>query len=482
MLLYALMGLLLGTLPISIGLRGLSTDVAHSIAETQEAKVMFDMEASLENYLHAKLEVMKTFPLNERLFEDHTACLARGINHADYFLTKSPGYDQHFHGSDGWLEYGKIVNETLLWVKENCDRIHFAPQDVKPKYYFSPVIRPLGFISRRVQGILTSIKSWAWSTIRPSKTGPRKAGQGIKDSSQKPPLKGLHDNRKLPEVPPNIEFDCSGLLCKLAYNPPTTQQSLQFNSTLAESSIRDLGTFLGIMQTSLSVTDFACHVLLLLQAVFLLLLAWYHSTCLTTATRGLQLYDFRAWLLRIRQLSFAHKRGTCGLILQLGCLIPWYLRLSYGPTISIVVLHAGVFGLVHFCAEGPDNPNIDHLIQSICQMAKLLQSHYVLPRSAVPSGDQAVELPPTSIATVASEAGPMPPYKMVLRYREEDAEKYRLKLFKDCTPECGSKCTEDASARVESAPSFLSNDPMPGHPPASSEDDSWVDVDDDLED
>lgn len=121
MIIFCMILIVTSFLSLSIGLKGTGNAIQDKASEAREEHDVLQGNIKKEQLLREKLDKITASKLGGRLFETHTECLVRGINYVNMQLL----------GQD-YFDYPSVANDTVKWVKDECDILMFTPQVTKP--------------------------------------------------------------------------------------------------------------------------------------------------------------------------------------------------------------------------------------------------------------------------------------------------------------------------------------------------------------
>lgn len=272
-ILYALVGLLLCTLPFGIGLRGVQATTREHLQQISDRMSIHKEEVIRHLHVIDGITTLTSYPLKEQLFEDHTACLARGINSVSgfYMMWSATPPSAVIHGeANDYLNYPEVVNRAIAWVKDSCDTWHFSPQKKQSSYRFPNIRNGWTFIQRHTQRILALVNSWRRRDRNVSGSGRNgfgnpPDGKGSSNAQWHPD----HDT-DLPDLPPHFHFNCSASRCRVEFESPAFKEPPELNVTRVRETLKTLSSALEIQTTTLVLTDFTTTMLICTQGILLL--------------------------------------------------------------------------------------------------------------------------------------------------------------------------------------------------------------------
>jgi hypothetical protein len=267
------------TLLLNISFLGIHGAAVEMLGNANDTYLSLQSQTVKEELVRQKLNKLVDSKLSSRLFENHSECLARGINHADV----------QFLGRD-YTDLPDIRNATIDWVKDNCDRLMFIPQVVAPNQQLGKA-KGWAFINEQAKKLVDLIFRWDWSAFTKDDNTTQEKPKTVLSSSGS---KHLYLPRHFRLV------DCEEPPCKLVYLPPPNTP-LKTVSTVPPEAVEIAGRRVVGLQTAVAGARVASEVthmvwlhLLLLQALFLTALLVIEQILPGDPRTDLKL--FRPWL------------------------------------------------------------------------------------------------------------------------------------------------------------------------------------------
>ncbi|KAJ4983775.1 hypothetical protein SVAN01_10753 [Stagonosporopsis vannaccii] len=248
--------LLFQSLGVGLGLRFIN---GYTEPRRHQAQVKMQDAWTELHVVHHKLGVLLSTTMEQQYQESYEACLARGLCSANKI----------FLGIN-FTPYPNARNQTMDWVMDNCDRLHYTPSVVTSDT--STFLKIMNKLRESAEGVLTLFKHRAAllrSKIR---------GIGRPLAAEQTVLRSGHNTTtrsRMPErMPLGFKLDCEGRTrCRLLYSGPN--RSIVNEKTTLEIAAE---TRTDLYRRSLlfkKIFDITGHIISMLAILQTLLLACY---------------------------------------------------------------------------------------------------------------------------------------------------------------------------------------------------------------
>lgn len=194
------------------GLQGLHASLEPKHESSVSRLEAFKYRRMEEPFVDMRLELLLELPLDRgHMFETHSDCLVRAANFAD----------GHYLGIT-YHKFPKVLNHTVQWAQENCDRLSFTATAYEPeprrKYFFGS--GPGSLVQKAAQfcrwvGKLPPFKK-IHSIFKQPVVTQKESGNGAK---QLPDQQHATPPKEPIAMPPHFEINCFSPVCRLTATP-----------------------------------------------------------------------------------------------------------------------------------------------------------------------------------------------------------------------------------------------------------------------
>ncbi|KAF1962170.1 hypothetical protein CC80DRAFT_569875 [Byssothecium circinans] len=469
--------LLIGLINLQLGLHGV-IGIFEADLDAAAARYYALKDSHMQDqFVHGRLRSLLSQSLHRRSFETHKECLARAITLADaHYLDVVP-----------YQEYPDVLNSTIDWAEDNCGKIMFSPLVHSPhlKILLRLTVTKMGDVARWVKDAGVNIVSW-FADVVIRKDDVKTLGPAEDVLASQKEAQGIA--HELLHMPPSFSLDCSGPVCRLSYNAPSSSSADRTTSKqkveAAWKRVLRIETFLFGTCKSLCMVTKVFTRLLIAQAVvsiFVIVEDFSNPPCssehplmdlLYQCANQVATVHCSRCIPRVRNvrllvvqtiLCVVRLGGFFATSLPDGNGIMRWLTLWYIDTFIIVGI-----GMVLFFLTPMPEENIGNVVDAIKELYSILRSTGDHPASRdsssavpLPSSDKSDQLcSPAKVSPTSSSNKPKPsPLKLSLTTTlQEDIEQVLVAMNvdsgSDIDPgsEAGSDCSLDSDTDLNSEP------------------------------
>jgi len=234
----------------STSLLAITTSLVGSlhILEDRMLHLQADVESAkgrnvVERIVQKKADALTRIHLPLRMFENHTECLARGINVA---YARFIPYD--------FAEYSDVREQTITWIEDSCAKV-FSPQPRRPQKQellataWQLCTQEVGDLVQFMKHRLGRARHWILGKWIRENTSPHSQTHILNDHNEKPvhgarqfhlPYSHIGMMKSTASLPPSIRLaSCETSRCHLTYVPQlkhSSPDSIMFQETLSHAT------------------------------------------------------------------------------------------------------------------------------------------------------------------------------------------------------------------------------------------------------